>query len=44
MSNVSFVNWVIDSVIIPYQKHLEESKNEKTKKEIHVKGRKKGRK
>ena len=44
MSNVGFANWVIDSIIIPYQKHLEESKNEKTKKEIHVKGRKKGRK
>lgn len=41
MQNVSFANWVIDSVIAPYQKHLEESKREKAKKEIHSQSHKK---
>ena len=42
--NPAFVNWIIDSVIMPYQKHLEESKHEKAKKEIHAQSSKKGHK
>ncbi len=35
--NQGFINWVIESVIEPYQKHLEETKDEKTKKEVRAK-------
>ena len=42
MQNVAFLDWVIDSVITPYQKHLEESKYEKAKKNIHAQSDKKG--
>ena len=42
MQNVALANWVIDNVIIPYQKHLEETKDEKTKKDLHAQSHKKG--
>ena len=39
-ANPILIKWTIDNVIGPYQKHLEETKREKTKKKISPKSHK----